>query len=47
MRFIEALLEYEDFLADIFQGLDSFSLGNGTTEIEKKKAVGMYLGKSI
>ena len=44
MRFIESLLEFADFLGDIFQGLNSFSLGNGITESEKRKAVGQYLG---
>lgn len=45
MRFIEALLEYEQFLGEIFLGQNSFSLGNGTTDMEKKKAVGQYLGE--
>lgn len=44
LRFIETLLEYEDLLGDIFQGQSSFSLGNRSTESEKKKAVGQYLG---
>ena len=45
MRFIEALLEYADFLGDIFQGVNSFSLGSGISEVEKMKAVGQYLGE--
>lgn len=42
MHFVEALLEYASLLGDIFQGQNSFSLG--TSDSEKKKAVGQYLG---
>ena len=47
MRFIGAVLEYEQFLGEIFLGQNSFSLGNGTSELEVKKSVGQYLGESL
>ena len=47
MRFIEAVLEYEQFLGEIFLGQNSFSLGNGTSEMERKKVVGQYLGELL
>lgn len=45
MRFVKALLEYAGALGDIFQGLNSFSLGSDTSDLEKRKAVGQYLGE--
>lgn len=47
MRFVEDLLEYENSLGDIFQGQNSFSLGDEIFQAEKKKAVGSYLGWSM
>ena len=44
MRFVEALLDYDSFLGDIFQGQDSFAFG-GMSELEKQKAVGAFLGE--
>ena len=46
MRFIEAVLEYEQFLGEIFLGQNSFSLGN-SSEAERKKVVGQYLGEIL
>lgn len=47
MRFVQALLEYAAALGDIFQGLNSFSLGGSTSDLEKKKAVGQYLVRVV
>ena len=46
MRYLDSLLEYSELLGEIFQGRNSYSLGTGSTEAEKRKAVGQYLGKS-
>lgn len=43
MSFIKDLLEYANSLGEIFQGLNSFSLSSGSSEFEKKKALGQYL----
>lgn len=45
MSFIKDLLEYANSLGEIFQGLNSFSLSSGSSESEKKKALGQYLGE--
>ena len=45
MSFIKDLLEYANSLGEIFQGLNSFSLSSGSSEFEKKKALGQYLGE--
>ena len=42
MRFINSLLEFAEFLGEIFQDQSSFS--SAVDDAEKRKAVGHYLG---
>jgi len=46
MRYMDKLLEYSGLLGEIFQGRSSYSLGGGSLESEKRKAVGHYVGET-
>ena len=45
MRYMDKLLEYSGLLGEIFQGRSSYSMGGSSTESEKRKAVGHYVGE--
>ncbi len=45
MSYLDSLLEYSESLGEIFQGRNSYSLAGGSSDTDKKKAVGQYVGE--